>query len=284
MSARLLEGRSVAAALRATATARVARLIDGGGDPPKLAIVRFDTDGPSAIYAGGVSRAAAKIGLEPVIVTPDADSDTGSLAGQIGALGADPSVAGILVTQPVPARFDATALVNALEPTKDVDGATAVSAGHLARGEPALAPATALAVMELLRAFEIPVAGRHVVVVGRSPVVGRPVAALLLAADATVTVCHRGTRDLGALTRHAEILVVAAGIPALINAEMVSPESVVIDCGINTVNGTVCGDVAPEVQQVAAAVSPVPGGVGPITTMMLLEQTLDVAERLRGAA
>jgi methylenetetrahydrofolate dehydrogenase (NADP+)/methenyltetrahydrofolate cyclohydrolase len=283
MSARLLDGRPVAAALRASATHRVAALLARGGGPPKLAIVRFDTAGPSAIYAAGVSRAAARVGLEPVIVTPDADSDTRSLAGRIAALGADPAVAGILVTQPVPARFEASALVNAIEPGKDVDGATAVSAGRLARGETALAPATALAVMELLRAFGISVAGRHAVVVGRSPVVGRPVAALLLAADATVTACHRATRDLAILTRQAEILVVAAGSPALITREMVSSASVVIDCGINALDGTVCGDVALEVQQVAAAVSPVPGGVGPITTMMLLRQTLDVAERLRSA-
>ncbi len=283
MSARLLEGRPVAAALRTDARQRVASLVARGGGPPKLAIVRFDADGPSAIYAAGVSRAAIGIGVEPVIVTPESDADTPSLAARISTLGADSAVAGILVTQPVPSRFEASALLDAIEPAKDVDGATSVSAGRLARGEPALAPATALAVMELLRAFDIGVAGRHVVVVGRSPVVGRPVAALLLTADATITVCHRATRDLATLTRQAEILIVAAGSPALITREMVSSESVVIDCGINTLDGTVCGDVAPEVQEVAAALSPVPGGVGPITTMMLLRQTLDVAERLRGA-
>ncbi len=157
-----------------------------------------------------------------------------------------------------------------------------MNAGHLARNEPALVPATARAVMTLLRASEIGVAGRRVVVIGRSPVIGRPVALLLLAANATVTVCHRATADLASETRRAEILVVAAGSPGLVTRDMVAPGAVVIDCGINECEEGICGDVAADVRDVASALSPVPGGVGPVTAMMIVEQTLDAAERLHG--
>jgi methylenetetrahydrofolate dehydrogenase (NADP+) / methenyltetrahydrofolate cyclohydrolase len=283
VTARQLEGRTVAAALRARAAERLALLVERAGHAPTLAIVCFDTDGPSAIYAASVSRAASRVGIEPRIVTPHPGEATHAVVARIDALGRDPSVAGIVVSQPIPVALDAGAVIAAIDPGRDVDGATPTNAGHLARGEPAPVPATALAVMELLRAYDIPVAGRRVVVVGRSPVIGRPVASLLVAADATVTICHRATRDLASETRRAEILVVAAGSPGLISADMVSPGSVVVDCGISTVDGTVRGDVAPDVATVAGAVSPVPGGIGPVTAMVLVEQTLDAAERLEAA-
>jgi methylenetetrahydrofolate dehydrogenase (NADP+)/methenyltetrahydrofolate cyclohydrolase len=282
--ARQLDGRPVAAALRARAAERIAALVEGGGHAPTLAIIRFDTDGASAIYAASVSRAASRVGIEPVIVTPPQGEDTSGVVARIEALGRDPSVAGIVVTQPIPPELDAGAVIAAIDPGRDVDGATPTNAGHLARGEPAPVPATALAVMELLRSYDVPVAGRRVVVVGRSPVIGRPVAALLVAADATVTICHRATRDLASETRRAEILVVAAGSPGLITATMVSPGCVVVDCGITATPDGIVGDVDPGVAEVAGALSPVPGGVGPVTAMMLVSQALDAAEaRLAGA-
>lgn len=279
MTARLLDGRAVAADLRAQAKERAAALAAATGRPPRLAIVRFSAEGPSAIYAESVSRAAARAGIDPLAVEPEPGADTAEVAALVHGLGADPEVAGIVVAQPVPGRLDAAAIIAAIDPAKDVDGATPVNAGHLARNEPALLPATARAVMTLLRAAEIGVAGRRVVVIGRSPVIGRPVALLLIAADATVTVCHRSTTDLAAETRRAEILVVAAGSPGLVTRDMIAPGAVVIDCGINQIDEGICGDVAADVREVAGAVSPVPGGVGPVTAMMVVEQTLEAAER-----
>ncbi len=280
MVARQLDGRPVAAALRARAAERLATLVRAADHAPTLAIVRFDTDGPSAIYAASVSRAASRVGIEPLVVTPDLGEETSAVVARIRALSRDPLVAGIVVTQPIPAALDAGAVIEAIDPGRDVDGATTTNAGHLARGEPAPVPATALAVLELLRSYDIRAAGRRVVVVGRSPVIGRPVASLLVAANATVTVCHRATRDLASETRRAEILVVAAGSPGLVTPDMISPGCVVVDCGISMVDGVVHGDVAPDVSAVAGALSPVPGGVGPVTAMMLVQQTLDSAERL----
>ncbi len=278
MSARLLEGRPVAERLRALARERSAVLASRAGMAPQLAIVRFGDDASAGVYARSVARAAERSGLAPLLLSPPAE--LAAATAQITELNVDDRVAGIVVAQPLPAGLDPRTVLALVDPGKDVDGATAVNAGHLARNEPALAPATALAVMELLRFYEIGVAGRRAVVVGRSPVIGRPVAALLLAADATVTVCHRRTPDLAAETRRAEILVVAAGSPGLIHPGMIGPGSAVIDCGINPTPDGVVGDVSPGAEAVAAHLSPVPGGVGPVTAMMLVSQALDVAERL----
>ena len=280
MTARPLDGRPIAARLRESLAARCAALLTATGRPPGLGIVEFDKGGPSAVYADSVVRAARRVGIEPVRIEAGPEASLAELSGQIGALNGNPQVAGIVVAEPVPSSLGEWAVVDLIDPAKDVDGATSVNAGRLMRGEPTLVPATALAVMEMLRTYDVPVSGRRVVVVGRSMVIGRPVAALLLAADATVVICHRQTSDLAAETRRAEILVVAAGAPGLITPDMVSPECVVVDCGITTVGDRVVGDVAPEVTEVARAVSPVPGGVGPVTSMMLASQTLDVAERL----
>jgi methylenetetrahydrofolate dehydrogenase (NADP+)/methenyltetrahydrofolate cyclohydrolase len=171
-------------------------------------------------------------------------------------------------------------VVALIDPIKDVDGATPLNAGRIARGERTFVPATALAVMAILRTYEVPIAGRRAVVIGRSAVVGRPAANLLLAADATVVICHRRTRNLARETRRAEILVVAAGVPGLLRSDMVNRSAVVIDCGINTTPNGIVGDVDfAAVRPVVAAITPVPGGVGPVTTMMLLEQTVEAAER-----
>lgn len=279
MTARILDGRALASHLWRELSERSAALAARAGGPPRLAIIRFDDDGPSAVYAGSVARSARGVGIDVIEVTPPTGVALSDLAARIGALNRDPSVAGIVVALPVPAHLVPGAVVALIDPAKDVDGATPVNSGRLARGEPALVPATALAVMALLRAHEIPIAGRRAVVIGRSAVVGRPVASLLLAADATVVICHRRTRNLAREARRAEILVVAAGEPHLVRAEMVNRSAVVIDCGINATPDGLVGDVDFEaVRPVVSAITPVPGGVGPVTAMMLLQQTIEVAE------
>ncbi len=281
MTARLLDGRSVASRLWRDLGDRLETLEAVTGTRPRLAIVRFTTSGATAVYADSVARAAHGVGIEPIVVTPPEGITRADLAARIGALNRDPSIAGIVVAQPVPEHLEAHAVVALIDPAKDVDGATPINAGRLGRGDTkAFVPATAAAVMELLRAYEIPIAGRRAVVVGRSAVVGRPVAALLIAADATVVVCHRATRNLARETRRADILVAAAGSPGLIRSEMVNRTAVVIDCGINVTADGIVGDVAFDaVRPVVRAITPVPGGVGPVTTMMLLEQTVTAAER-----
>lgn len=281
MSARILDGRAVASRLWRELSDRVAAL---DADPaPRLAIVRFDGNPAAEVYAGSLGRAARSIGVEPMEIVPPDGAALADLSARIGSLNRDPQVSGIVVAQPIPAHLELGALLALIDPAKDVDGATPLNIGRLARGEEAFAPATAVAVMAILRNHEIPIAGRRAVVVGRSSVVGRPVASLLLAADATVMICHRRTRNLARETRRAEILVVAAGQAGLIRPEMVNRSAVVIDCGINAGPDGIVGDVDfAAVRPVVSAISPVPGGVGPVTTMMLLQQTVQAAERAFG--
>jgi methylenetetrahydrofolate dehydrogenase (NADP+)/methenyltetrahydrofolate cyclohydrolase len=284
MSGRLLDGRSVASHLWRQLSERTALIIGEDGEPPRLAIVRFVDSGPSAAYAGSLERAARSIGLAPLMVSPGEGIPRRDLAARIGALNRDPSVAGVVLAQPLPAHLDPAATFELIDPAKDVDGSTPTNAGRLARGLPAFAPATALAVMALLEAHDVPIGGRRAVVVGRSAVVGRPVASLLLSQDATVVICHRRTRNLARETRRADILVVAAGVPRLIRSEMVNRSAVVIDCGINVTPDGIVGDVDFDaVRPVVAAISPVPGGVGPVTTMVVLRQAVEAAERMAAA-
>jgi len=282
MSSRVLDGRAVASRLWRELSDRMALLVADGQPAPRLAIVRFDGDPATAVYAASLVRAARSIGLEPVEVVPPADAAMPDIAARIGALNRDPGVAGIVIGQPIPDHLEAEAVLELIDPAKDVDGATPLNVGRLGRGAPGFSPATARSVMAILRAYEIPIAGRRAVVVGRSAVVGRPVASLLLAADATVVICHSRTRNLARETRRAEILVVAAGQPGLIRAEMVNRSAVVIDCGINAGEGGIVGDVDYEaVRPVVRAITPVPGGVGPVTTMVVMEQTVQAAELAR---
>lgn len=277
MTARVLDGRALASQLRGDLAERVSRLAatrEGGA--PRLAILRNGNDASAAMYAAGLKRIAGDIGLETTLV----EESTGALIEWVAEANRDPGVAGIVVAYPLADPLLAQRLIELIDPDKDVDGATPTNAGRLLRGEPAFVPATALSVVALIEAHGVTVAGRRAVIVGRSAVVGRPVASLLLARDATVVICHRATPDLAAETRRAEILVAAAGVPGVVQPEMVGPGAIVIDCGINATPTGVVGDVDPAVAEVAAAMTPVPGGVGPVTPLMVLRQTIESAERI----
>lgn len=276
MSARLLDGRALARELREDLRQRVERLASSANGPPRLAILGDGVSEAAALYAAGLNRAAGRVGI-PTELLLGGDEPVGHA---IERLNADPQVAGIVIAQPFADPAEGRRLVEHVDPAKDADGATPTNAGWLARGEPALVPGTALSVIALLEAYDVPIAGRRTVIVGRSAVVGRPVGSLLLARDATVVICHRATRDLARETREAELLVVAAGVPHLIGVEMVSPSATVVDCGINAVDGGIVGDVdTAAVAEIVEAISPVPGGVGPVTPMMVLRQTVEAAER-----
>lgn len=282
MSGRLLDGRDLASHLRRELEHRVTALRGTDDDnTPVLAILRDGSSEAASLYAASLERAARSVGIATRLIVADASAPARGLAQAVDALNADRKVAGIVVAQPFADAAAGRRLAELIDPAKDVDGATPTSAGRLARGEPAFVPATALAVVAMLEAHRIEVAGLRAVIVGRSAVVGRPVAHLLLARDATVTVCHRATRNLARETRRAELLVAAAGSPWIIRPEMVNRSAVVIDCGINAVEGGITGDVEFEaVAPVVRAITPVPGGIGPVTPMMVLRQTVESAERL----
>lgn len=281
MTARLLDGRGVASHIRRELQHRVERLTDGGAAPaPQLAVLRSGSSESAALYASSLERAARSIGVEPLLLL----EESGALAETIDRLNEDPRVAGIVVAQPLGDPNHGRRVVERIAPGKDVDGATPTNAGWLARGEPAFVPATALAVIAILEAYEVPIAGQRAVIIGRSAVVGRPVASLLLARDATVVICHRATRHLARETRRAEILVAAAGVAGLVGPEMVNRSAVIVDCGINAIGSGIVGDVEfATVAPVVRAISPVPGGIGPVTPMMVLRQTVDSAERVASA-
>jgi len=285
MTARILDGKALAGRLQAELAVRVDSLRERIGATPRLAIVRFEGEGASAVYVRSVARAAERVGIDPLLVSLPLELSSEAIGERLQDLNLEPAVAGIVLAEPMPIGLSKTEVAAYIDPAKDVDGASPVNAGWLLRGEPRMVPATALAVLTILRRHEIPIAGRRAVVVGRSAVIGRPAALMLIGADATVVMCHTRTPDLGAETRRAEILVVAAGRPGLIGPEMVSPGCVVIDCGITATPSGVVGDVAFDaLLPVAAAITPVPGGVGPVTSTMVVAQTIDAAERAANVA
>jgi len=282
LSGRQLSGRELAASIRASAASLAAGLA-AAGRPPRLAVVTATADEASAWYVRSLGRAAAQAGIacDVIDVTADVDGVRAALA----ALSGDASVHGILLQTPLPGGARLADLADSIDPAKDVDGANPVSLGRLLTGLPAFAPATAEAVLALLDHHGVALGGRRAVVVGRSAVVGKPVAALLLARDATVTVCHSRTRDLAAVTSSAEVLVAAAGRAGLIGPGFVAPGAVVVDVGTNAVaDGGLVGDVDPAVAAVAGAVSPVPGGVGPVTTALLLRHVVAAAAAAAAAS
>lgn len=276
MTATILDGRTIGQAVRDDLARLAAEYRAANDRPAGLAIVRAGGDAASTVYANALVRAAEGVGVAATVVALAADVDDTGLRGCIEALNADETVQGILVQLPLPPHLSQRVVAETLDPRKDVDGISLRSAGNLFLRLPSFVPSTCAAVLEMLDRADIAVAGRRTVVVGASNVVGKPLAFLLLHRDATVTVCHIYTRDLAAWTRQADILLVAAGKPGLITAEMVKPGATVIDVGINVrPDNTLVGDVDfAGVVEVAGALSPVPGGVGQLTNLMLLKQTL----------
>ncbi|HEY2506493.1 MAG TPA: bifunctional 5,10-methylenetetrahydrofolate dehydrogenase/5,10-methenyltetrahydrofolate cyclohydrolase [Streptosporangiaceae bacterium] len=271
VTARALSGKEAAAMLNGQTSALVSRL-SPAGTVPRLVIVSATDDASSAWYVRSIIRAAGRLDIECDVRDLGPGADAAAISGALSALSADPAVHGIILQTPLPPGLSAAELALAIDPAKDVDGASPVSLGRLSAGLKAFAPATAQAVLRLLDFHTIELSGRRAVIVGRSTVVGKPLAQLLLARNATVTICHSRTRDLPTVTAQAEVLVAAAGRPALIGAGYVGAGAVVIDVGTNpTSDGGLVGDVdASAVAPIAGALSPVPGGVGPVTTAQLL--------------
>jgi methylenetetrahydrofolate dehydrogenase (NADP+)/methenyltetrahydrofolate cyclohydrolase len=279
MTARVIDGKAIAAALRA----RIAVEVSGLPYRPGLTVILVGDDPSSVVYVRNKDKAAAQVGIVARTIRLAANTTEAALRDQIEALNADPAVDGILVQLPLPPHIDAAAMIEAVDPAKDVDGFHPVNVGRLASGHPGLVPCTPLGVMTLLADAAVTLAGARALVVGRSAVVGRPMVSLLLAADATVTIAHSRTADLAAECRRADILIAATGRAEMIRGDWIKPGATVIDVGINRrPDGTLVGDVAFEAASaVAGAITPVPGGVGPMTIACLLENTLTAARRRR---
>ena len=273
-----LSGTELAAAIRAEVSAAAAELTVAG-TPPRLAVVVATADESSAWYVRSIVRAAERTGITCTVSDLGPAATPNGIYAELAALSGDPAVHGIILQTPLPAPAVFEDLAAAIDPAKDVDGANPLSLGRLTAGLPAFAPATAEAVLTLLDHYGVPLSGAGAVVVGRSNVVGKPVAQLLLQRDATVTVCHRRTKDLAEVTRSADVLVVAVGRPKMITAEHVAEDAIVIDVGTNPmVDGGLLGDVdADSVRARAGGLTPVPGGVGPVTTALLLRHTVRAA-------
>ncbi|HSI80837.1 MAG TPA: bifunctional methylenetetrahydrofolate dehydrogenase/methenyltetrahydrofolate cyclohydrolase FolD [Solirubrobacterales bacterium] len=285
MSARLIDGKAVAAKVRARIAEAVRARVGAGGSAPGLATVLVGGDPASEVYVTNKRRQCEEAGMRSLHHGLDADTSIDELEALIDELNADDGVDGILVQLPLPAGIDQDRVIARIDPAKDVDGLTATNAGLLAQGRPGLVPCTPLGVVELLRDAGIDLAGAEAVIVGRSILVGRPLSALLLGENATVTVSHSRTRDLAAVCRRADVLIAAVGAPRLVGAEMVKPGAAVIDVGINRTDDGLVGDVDFDaVREVAGAITPVPGGVGPMTIAMLLSNTLQAAETSAAAA
>jgi methylenetetrahydrofolate dehydrogenase (NADP+)/methenyltetrahydrofolate cyclohydrolase len=286
MAATIIDGKAIAARVRAQVAADVAAFTAQAGRPPGLATVLVGEDPASAVYVGGKQRACAEVGMTPFDRRLPADASFAQVAELLAELNDDDAVSGVLLQLPVPAHLDGAALTGTIDPGKDVDGLTPVNAGLLALGRPGLRPCTPLGVMELLASVDARLEGAEAVVVGRSNLFGKPMAQLLLAANATVTVCHSRTRDLRAVCARADILIAAVGRPRLIARDFVKPGAVVIDVGMNRIapaqagnSSGLVGDVDfAAAAEVAAAITPVPGGVGPMTIALLLRNTLLAAE------
>jgi methylenetetrahydrofolate dehydrogenase (NADP+)/methenyltetrahydrofolate cyclohydrolase len=275
----IIDGRKIARQVRGRVAAAVAATFPGPGPAPGLATILVGEDPASAVYVASKRRAVREAGMLDQHRSLPAESTQEEVAAVIDKLAADPAVSGILLQLPLPKGLDSAPLIERIPVTKDVDGLTTLSAGRLARGEDGLRPCTPSGVMELLDAESVQLAGARAVVVGRSELVGRPMAHLLLQRDATVTMAHRYTTDLAAVTRDADILVVATGVRGLIGAEHVKPGATVIDVGIHRTENGLVGDVrAAELDGIAARITPVPGGVGPMTIAMLMDNTLKAAQ------
>lgn len=286
MSATIVDGKAVAAELRAELAAQVTEMTSAGSLPPSLAVVLCGDDPASAIYVRNKGRAAERAGVRFTLHRPPAESTTEELVALVRSLDSDETVDGILVQLPLPSQIDPDAVMARISPEKDADGFHPYNFGRLAEGHPGVvAPGTPLGCMELLRRSGVTLRGSRAVVVGRSAIVGRPLALMLTNADATVTICHSRTRDLAAVCHEADILVAAIGRPRMIDASYVKPGAFVIDVGTTPQDGVVVGDVDRDsVEPIAGWLTPVPGGVGPMTIAMLLRNTLALARARRGLA
>ena len=278
MAAIIMDGRSVAGRLKEE-IARETLLLNQKGIAPHLAVVLVGENAASQVYVRNKENACKKAGIRSTVLRLPETCAQDELENAVRTLNADDSVHGILVQLPLPAHLDEAAVLRLIDPDKDVDGFHAMNSGRLMNGQRGFVPCTPLGVMRMLEAYDIPVRGKHAVVIGRSNIVGKPMAMLLLAADATVTICHSRTENLAQITRQADILVAAVGRPRFVTADMVKPGAAVIDVGINRVDGVIVGDVDFDgVSEVAGYLTPVPGGVGQMTIAMLLANTLDAAK------
>jgi methylenetetrahydrofolate dehydrogenase (NADP+)/methenyltetrahydrofolate cyclohydrolase len=278
MSANILDGKALAAQVRAGVKSKVAAMAQRG-TTPGLAVILAGDDPASKVYVRNKTRACEEVGVRSQQIDYPAAVTQEELMGRIRKLNVDPAVHGILVQLPLPKHIDSPRVLGAVAPEKDVDGFHAANMGALLAGAPGFVPCTPAGVMRLLEHAQITIAGRRAVVIGRSNIVGKPLALLLLQKDATVTICHSKTRDLEKIAREADILVAAIGRPKLVTAQMVKPGACVIDVGINRLpDGSLAGDVDfAAVKDVAGWITPVPGGVGPMTIAMLLENCLKAA-------
>jgi methylenetetrahydrofolate dehydrogenase (NADP+)/methenyltetrahydrofolate cyclohydrolase len=278
--ARLLEGGAIAEEIRTAVAEDVATFIAARGRPPGLRVVIVGKDAPSTVYLERILRGCTKVGIDSGFVELEGEATESRVTAAVRALNEDDSVDGVIVQLPLPPSIRLRAVIDAIDPAKDIDGIHPLNAGLLRLGYDGFLPATAHAAVEILRRSGIEIAGREAVVVGRSAVVGMPAAFLLVKEDATVTVCHSRTRDLPGHIRRAEILVVAAGVPGLVTGAMLKPGAVVVDVGINVVDGRIVGDVDfDSAREVASAITPVPGGIGPLTNALLLTHLIRAAER-----
>ncbi len=280
MTATILDGKAAAAAIKADLAQRVAELT-AAGVIPGLGTVLVGDDPGSHAYVAGKHRDCAQVGIRSIRRDLPADATQQQVEDVVAELNADPACTGYIVQLPLPAGLDAQRVLGMIDPDKDADGLQPVNLGKLVLGEPGPLPCTPKGIVTLLRRYEVPIAGAEVTVIGRGITVGRALGLLLTrrTENATVTQCHTGTRDLAAHTRGADIVVVAAGRPALLTADMVKPGAAVVDVGITRTDAGLVGDVAPAVAEVAGFLAPVPGGIGPMTRAMLLENVVEAAER-----
>jgi methylenetetrahydrofolate dehydrogenase (NADP+) / methenyltetrahydrofolate cyclohydrolase len=283
MAAGIIDGKSIAQQVRSEVAQDVAAWVGEGNEPPGLATVLVGDDPASAVYIGGKQKASAEVGIAGFDHRLPADTPQDEVERLLGELNDDPRVSGILLQLPTPPHIDGAGLSELIRPAKDVDGLTPISAGLLAKGRPGLRPCTPAGIMELLRRHDVTLEGAEAVVVGRSDLVGKPVAALLLAANATVTMCHSRTHDLAAVCRRADVLIAAVGRPQLVQGDWVKDGAVVIDVGINRTDDGLVGDVDFAAAAARARlITPVPGGVGPMTIAMLLRNTVEAARAQAG--
>ena len=279
-TARLLEGGPIAAEIRAAVAEDVTAFVASQGRPPGLAVVIIGRDAPSTVYLEQILRGCAKVGIDARFAELEGEATESSVVAAMRELNADPTIDGVIVQMPLPPTIRLRTVIDAVDPAKDIDGIHPLNAGLLRLGYDGFLPATAHAAVEILRRSGIEIAGRDALVIGRSAVVGMPTAFLLVKEDATVTVAHPRTRDLAGHIRRADIIVVAAGHPGLVTGAMLKPGVVVVDVGINLVDGHIRGDVDfDSARDVASAITPVPGGVGPLTNALLLTHLIRAAER-----